>query len=136
MDFNSFNKSTFKKIEWSKNTENFTFKKLGDFFANNIKTVQVFGFFFIKSENYGLQPIAIGNDCLINLPTHKKDVISNMLKNDETVKEINDGKCSLSIRQYKSKFGKICYDIDFINTPTTQVEPQATEKTEFEKDIF
>lgn len=80
MDFNSFNKSTFKKIEWSKKTENFTFKKLSDFFANNIKTVQVFGFFFIKSENYGLQPIAIGNDCLINLPTHKKDVISEMLK--------------------------------------------------------
>ena len=136
MDFSTLNKTQYKKIEWSKKTVGFSFKKLADYFANGEKIVQVFGFFFIKSENFGLQPIAITKDSLLNLPTSKKDVISEMLKNDEIIKDIDCGMCSLSIRQYKSKYNKICYDIDFVNTQVDE-KPQATEEnTQYEKDIF
>ena len=132
MNFTQFNKNTFDKIEWNVNTKDFTFKKLSDFYNQGIKTIQVFGLFFVKSENYGLQPVAILKDCLLNLPTHKKDIISDMLKNADCVNAIKNGECSLKIREYKSKYNKVCYDFDFINTPETET----TDATEKQPDIF
>ena len=126
MNFTQFNKNTFEKIEWNVNTKDFTFKKLSDFYNQGIKTIQVFGFFFVKSKNYGLQPVAILKDCLLNLPTHKKDIISDMLKNADCVNAIKNGECGLKLREYRSKYNKICYDFDFINIPT-----ETTEKTPF-----
>lgn len=134
MDFTQYNKNNFEKIEWNVNTSGFTFKKLSDFYSQGIKTIQVFGFFFTKSENYGLQPVAITKDCLVNLPTHKKDVISEMLKNADCVNAIKNGECSLKLREYKSKYGKLCYDFDFVDTPKTETT-DATETTE-EPDIL
>lgn len=129
MDFTKCNKNSFEKIEWNVNTEDFTFKKLSDFYNQGIKTIQIFGFFFIKSENYGLQPIAITKDCLLNLPKHKTEIISGMLKDVDCVNAIKNGECSLKLREYKSNYNKICYDFDFINTPKT-------ETTEKQPDIF
>lgn len=123
MDFTSYNKNNFEKIDWGRNTENFQFRKLGDFYAKGVKVIQVFGFFFTKSENYGLQPIAIASDCLVNLPTHKKDIISDMLNNKDAVEAIKDGECGLAIREYKSKYNKDCFDFDFVNVATTHTQP-------------
>ena len=131
MDFTKLNKNTFEKIEWNVDTKDFTFKKLSDFYNMGVKTVRVFGFFFTKSAEYGLQPVAIARNCLINLPKHKKDTISDMLKNADCVNAIKNGECSLKLREYKSKYGKTCYDFDFINTPQVLSEtPKATETTE------
>ena len=131
MDFTKLNKNTFEKIEWNVNTNGFTFKKLSDFYNMGVKTVRVFGFFFTKSEEYGLQPVAIARNCLINLPKHKTDTISDMLKNADCVSAIKNGDCTLKLREYKSKYGKTCYDFDFINTPQVLSEtPKATETTE------
>ena len=132
MNFTQFNNNNFEKIEWNVNTEGFTFKKLADFFKSGVKTIQVFGFFFVKSENFGLQPVAILRDCLLNLPTHKRDIISEMLKNADCVNAIKNGECSLKLREYKSKYNKTCYDFDFINTPSTSTpETQANDKIPF-----
>lgn len=123
MNFTQFNKNTFEKIEWNVKTKGFAFKKLSDFFKSGVKTIQVFGFFFTKSDNYGLQPVAITSNCLVNLPTHKRDIISDMLKNTDCVNAIIKGECSLRLREYTSKYGKVCYDFDFVNTPTTTATP-------------
>ena len=131
MNFTQFNNNNFEKIEWNVNTEGFTFRKLADFYSQGNKIIQVFGFFFTKSENFGLQPIAITKDCLVNLPTHKKDIISDMLKKADCVNAIKNGECSLKLREYKSKYNKICYDFDFINTPST-----STPKTQANDEII
>ena len=143
MDFTKLNKNTFEKIEWNVNTNGFTFKKLSDFYNQGITAIRVFGFFFTKSAEYGLQPVAIAKDCLINLPKHKKDTISDMLKNADCVSAIKNGDCTLKLREYKSKYGKTCYDFDFINTPQVLSETpkatettDATETTEKQPDIF
>lgn len=115
MDFTHFNKNNFEKIEWNVKTDNFSFKKIGDLFDKGVRKVQVLGLFFIKSENYGLQPIAILKDCLLNLPTHKRDIISEMLKDKEVVESIKKGECCLTFRQYESKYNKDCFDVDFGN---------------------
>lgn len=128
MDFTQFNKNNFEKIEWNVNTKDFTFKKLSDFYSQGTKSIQVFGFFFTKSENYGLQPIAIAKDCLVNLPTHKRDIISDMLKNADCVNAIKNGECSLKLREYKSKYNKVCYDFDFVDTPKKQKQQKQQKK--------
>lgn len=118
MDFTKVNKNHFEKIDWGVDTKNFVFKKIKDIYEET-NVVQVFGFFFTKSENYGLQPNAILKDCLLNLPTHQKDNISELLKNKDAVESIKRGECSLMFREYQSKYNKTCYEIEFINTPKT-----------------
>lgn len=115
MDFTKINKNQFEKIEWGIDTKDFVFKKIKDIYEDT-NIVQVFGFFFTKSKDYGLQPNAILKDCLLNLPTHQKETISELLKNKEAVEAIKRGECSLKFRQYQSKYNKICYEIEFINT--------------------
>ena len=129
MDFTQFNKNTFEKIEWGVDTNGFVFKKIKDIYEET-NVIQVFGFFFVKSENYGLQPVAILKDCLLNLPTHKRDIISKMLKNPDAVNAIKNGECSLKLREYRSKYNKTCYDFDFIDTPKTETT-ETTEKIPF-----
>ena len=133
MNFTQYNKNNFEKIEWGIDTNGFVFKKIKDIYEET-NVIQVFGFFFVKSENYGLQPVAILKDCLLNLPTHKRDIISEMLKNADCVNAIKNGECSLKLREYKSKYNKVCYDFDFINTSKTSVTPETTE--EKQPDIF
>lgn len=128
MDFTTKNTNNFKKREWIKNTEGYTFKKLSDLYKEGVKKVQVFGFFFTKSENYGLQPCAICDGFLLNLPTHQRDTISDMLQDDECYNAINNGECTLEIREYQSKYNKTCYEISYTNTPKT--ETLVTEKTD------
>lgn len=124
MDFTKVNKNQFEKIEWGVDTKDFVFKKIKDIYEET-NVVQVFGFFFTKSENYGLQPNAILKDCLLNLPSHQKDTISELLKNKEAVEAIKRGECSLKFRQYQSKYNKLCYEIEFINTlKTDETQPQ------------
>ena len=129
MDFTQFNEKNFEKIEWNVNTMGFSFTKLSDFYSHGIKTIQVFGFFFTKSENYGLQPVAITNDCLVNLPTHKRDIISKMLKNADCVNAIRNGECYLELSEYKSKYNKVCYDFTFVDRPTRHETTSATPET-------
>lgn len=127
MNFTQYNKNNFEKIEWNVKTDNFDFKKIADLFSEGIRKVQVFGFFFIKSDNYGLQPIAILEDCLLNLPTNKRDIISEMLKDKEAVNAIKKGECGLTFRQYRSKYNKNCFNVDFCNyivkSTDNEVEP-------------
>lgn len=129
MDFTTKNTHNFKKREWSKKTEGYTFKKLSDLYEEGVRKVQVFGFFFTKSENYGfLQPNAICDGYLLNLPVHQKDTISDMLQDDECYNAINNGECTLEIREYESKYNKTCYEVSYTNTPKTKASE--TEKTD------
>lgn len=116
MDFTTKNTNNFKKRVWKKNTEGYTFKKLSELYKNGVRKVQVFGFFFTKSDNYGLQPNAICDGFLLNLPTHQKETISNMLQDDNCYNAINNGECTLEIREYQSKYNKTCYAISYTNT--------------------
>ena len=132
MDFNKFNKNTFEKIEWNVKTDGFKFKKLGEFYTSGVKNIQIFGFFFVKSDNYGLQPVGITRECLVNLPTHHRDTISEILKDKEAVEAIKQGNLYLRIREYKSKYNKLCYDIDYCNAP----EAPEQKGNETQADIF
>lgn len=134
MDFTTKNTTNFKKREWSKKTVGYTFKKLSDLYKEGVRKVQVFGFFFTKSENYGLQPNAICDGYLLNLPTHQRDRISEMLQDDDCYNAINNGECTLEIREYQSKYNKTCYEISYTNTPKATPASQSSPVTQ--PDIF
>lgn len=132
MDFTTKNKNNFKKREWSRKTEGYQFKKLSELYKNGVRKVQVFGFFFTKSKDYGIQPNAICEGYLLNLPVHQKDIISEMLQNDDCYNAINNGECTLEISEYESH-NKKCYGIIYTNTPTSDIE---NKKDDVQKPIF
>ena len=116
MNFTKFNKNQFEKIEWRIDTKNFPFKKISDLYEEGITKQVCRGFFFSKSKDFGLQPNAILSDCLLNLPTHLKDVVSEVLKDKEAVESIKRGELTLVFRKYDSKYKKDCYTVEFANT--------------------
>ncbi len=124
MDFSKFNKSQYDKIDWGKNTEGFSFKKISDLVSEGKNDVVCYGFFFTKSDNYGLSPVAILSDCLLNIPTHLREAVEEILKDTEAVSEIKAGKLSLHFRDYTSKrYGnKKCWTVDFMSTPAVGSE--------------
>lgn len=121
MDFTKFNR--FESVQWTKKTEGFSFRKLKDLADDGISQFQIFGVFITSSNEYGKQPVAIGNDFLVNLPTHQLETVEEILKNQEAVKAIDNGECSLKIRTYNSKkFKKECFDVLFVNTNMQQAD--------------
>ena len=135
MDFTTLNKTSFKKREWSKKTDGYTFKKLSDLYKEGVRRVRVFGFFFTKSENYGWQPNAICDGYLLNLPTHQKETISVMLQDDVCYNAINNGECTLEIREYQSKYNKTWEERTYTNTPKTGT-PATEKKDDKQESIF
>lgn len=122
MNFSKFNKNQFEKIEWGIDTKNFSFKKISDLYEEGITKQVCRGFFFSKSKDFGLQPNAILSDCLLNLPKHLNDVISEVLKDKEAVEAIKRGELTLVFRTYDSKYKKDCYTVEFVNTQQIEDE--------------
>lgn len=122
MDFKELNGQS--KIDWGIDTKNFHFKKIKDFFDEGIGKVEIKGFFITKSKNFGLQPCAILKDCLLNLPTHKLEVIQKILENPEMVQGVKNGDCWIQFKRFESKYKKTCYTFDFTDKPkeTTEID--------------
>lgn len=118
MNFTKYNK---KSVEWNVKTDGFSFKKISELVSKGVEKVQVFGFFFVKSESYGLQPIAILKDCLLNLPIHRLNDIKEILADSEAVEAVKNGECSLKFKHYHSKYNRECFDFDFCNTEETPI---------------
>lgn len=123
MDFTKFNKGSFKKIEWGIDTKEYKFVKIKDLVAADKKTVTIRGLFFTKSEQFGLQPNAIIDGALLNLPTHIVDTVKEMLNDDGCVAAIKRGECGVTFRKYDSKYRKDCWGVDFINLTPTAEQP-------------
>ena len=122
MNFSNFNKNHYEKIDWKIDTKNFSFKKISDLYEEGIIKQVCRGFFFTKSKDFGIQPNAILSDCLLNLPKHLTDVISEVLKDKEAVEAIKRGELTLVFRKYDSKYKKDCYTVEFSNTEQIEDE--------------
>lgn len=118
MDFGKFNK--FKSIDWNIDTTNFNYKKLSEFDSGSV--IKIRGFFLIKDNlNGGLQAIGITDNCYINLPKHKEEVIESILNDDEAIEGIKNGECFIKVYTYKSKtYNKDCVDFNFLSSADIQ----------------
>lgn len=120
MDFTKVNENkSFEKIDWRINTKDFKFTNPKELYEKGVARVQVFGFYFNKS-NFGLQCNAIGQGFIVNLPQHLNEKVDELLKDKEAVEAIRRGECSLCFYKYDSKYRKDCYGVTFENTPLPQ----------------
>lgn len=99
-------------------TNNPSYTTLVDLF-NQYGAEKVYPFFAIyinRKGQYGPQAVlALNETLLVNLPQHKTEECEDMLKDEETVRDINAGKCGFKIYQYRTKSGRTGYSVDWVD---------------------
>ena len=75
------------------------------------------GVYINKKGKYGDAPVAISDDFSINLPSHLCDTVTDMLKDNELIDAINNGKFGLEVYEYTPKGykDKTCYSVKWID---------------------
>lgn len=107
-------------IDWGINTDDFEYFSLKDLYEMNGPDQEyvVRGVYINKKKSeqqlkdYGVTPVAILEDKLLNLPNHMAAEIEEMLTNEEDIADIKAGKAVFKIRTYESH-GKTCYSPDW-----------------------
>ena len=105
--FSRFNKS---QVFSNVNTNDFTYINPKDLYEELKDTpIKVAGVFINnKSSKYGAQAVAILPEYkkLLNLPSYMVIEVEEILKNEDMIKEIKDGKVSISLSTYTNQFSK------------------------------
>lgn len=113
-----FAKYNTRNIEWGIDTTDFQFVKLSSFKKDDI--INIRGFFTIKDNlNGGLQAIAITDNCLVNLPKNKVEIVTDILSDNTAIEEIKKGNCFIKVTKYlDKKHGpeKECSSFEFVDT--------------------
>lgn len=98
--------------------EDFEYFSLETLYKDNGENKQypIKAFFINKKSLYGDSPVAVTDTCLVNLPNHMVETIEEILKDEEAIAEINEGKGAFQIYSYtlKDRSG-IYYSIKFID---------------------
>lgn len=102
------------------NTDGFEYKKLQDLFdADGAETVYpVQGFYINKKSEYGDAPVAINEDCFVNLPQHLLSDVQDIMKDSEAIEQIKAGGFGYMIEEYEKEVGKkkkICYGVKWVD---------------------
>lgn len=113
--FSTLNKTFESKFDVT--TEGKEFTTLKDLFAVNGKTpITVRGFFINTKSKFGANPIAILDDCLVNLPKHLTEQVEDIINDDEMVADVNGGHCGISIYEYENKkYGGTDFSVNFVD---------------------
>ena len=107
-------------IDWGINTDDFEYFSLKDLYEMNGPDQEyvVKGVYINKKKSeqqlkdYGVSPVAILEDKLVNLPNHMASEIEEILTNEEDIADIKAEKAVFKIRTYESH-GKTCYSPDW-----------------------
>lgn len=98
--------------------KDFEYHSLRDLFNNNGKEFQyvVRAVYINKKSRFGESPVVATDTCLVNLPKHLTDVAKEIMRDEETVTAINDGKFGFKIYTYETKNRtEVCYSINWID---------------------
>ena len=80
------------------------------------KQYKVLGLFTNNSGKFGVEPVAIVDGFLVNLPRHLLVAVQQMLDSDEIIQYIKDGHCGFKIYQYhSSRYNKDAYSIEWLD---------------------
>ena len=80
------------------------------------KQYKVLGLFTNNSGKFGIEPVAIVDGFLVNLPRHLLVAVQQMLDSDEIIQYIKDGHCGFKIYQYhSSRYNKDAYSIEWLD---------------------
>lgn len=102
-------------IDWEVDTTGFEYmtrEKLYKAGKNNIYTLK--GLYINKKGRFGDHPVAITENCFIDLPDYMTDECKGILKSEEDIADIKAGKVGFTIQEFTDKtFGRTCYGISW-----------------------
>lgn len=104
-------------IDWEIDTEGFEFIQRGAAYKEKSDAVHtVRGLYINTKGNYGDHPVAICDGYFIDLPENILDDVKEILKSEEDIQTIKEGKVGFKIEEYYSeKFKKTCYGIRWVD---------------------
>lgn len=97
--------------------ENAPFYSLKDLYTSeNTLPVRLRGLYINTKSKFGKQAIAFTDDYYVTLPNHLIEVVEDMLKDIEFVKQVNSGLVFFDVEKYYSKrYQKECYNVYWID---------------------
>lgn len=98
-------------------SKDFKYYNLEDLFKGNGAGEEyvVKGLFISTKGLYGESPIAVLEDCFVNLPNHLLNVVKEIRQDEKLVDDINNDKVGFKIyTYYQEKYRKQCYSINWI----------------------
>lgn len=111
--------------KYGNNTKKFNFQAGSDFEFFNLQDLFTEGEkdekfvvrgFWISEGTFDKQPIAVLDNCYVNLPPHLLKVVTEICADEEAVQQVNDGKLAFSIyKYYNEKYKKDCYSVNWID---------------------
>lgn len=98
--------------------KDFEYRSLIDLFNNNGKNhvYKVNAIYINKKSRFGESPVVVTDTCLVNLPQHLTDVAREIMRDEETVTAINNGKFGFTIYPYETQNRKeVCYSVNWVD---------------------
>lgn len=113
MSIKKYNKVTRKfNVEISDKANFVTLKELYNNDDTNIYEIKMF---FVNSKSkYGDHYVVYTGDYLVDMPKHLNETFREMYSDNETINDINNGKCGFIIYKY-TKNHKEFYSITFVD---------------------
>lgn len=94
--------------------------------SNEETVFKMLGFFLNTKGNYDPHYVMIVDNfrsagkgmtdiILVDAPSHLNEVFETIIKDDELVQDVKDGKCGFTVYQYDSALRKGCYSIRLVD---------------------
>ena len=106
-------------VNFDIDTKDFSFKSLRDLYKENGKdyVYAMYGIYINRKSEFGDHPVAIIPELMIlaDFPSSMTEDVEEMLKSDEDIADIKNGKAAFKIDEYKhKKYKKMCYGIQWV----------------------
>ena len=111
MGLSKFNKAVNHK--WSINTDGFEYKKPAEMPLDTQITLK--GCFITPDKGYGKGGVFITDKEYLNLPQRYTEVVEDILKDDESISQIESGHAAFTVSTYLNKQKKLCYSISLLD---------------------
>ena len=96
----------------------FKYCSLVDLYNNNGEgcVYEVKALFINKKSRYGDSGIVALSSCLVNLPQHLTDSVKEMLKDEELIEAVNNGKVGMEIYPYETEAREgLCFSVRWVD---------------------
>ena len=102
-------------IDWNIKTDGFEYKKREDMFKDSPEAVYTIRGLYINTKGkFGNHPVAILENCFVDLPMHMTDEVIDILKSAEDVEDIKAGRVGIKLEDYEAN-GKTCVGVRWMD---------------------
>lgn len=111
MGLSKFNKAV--NYKWNIKTEGFEYKKCSEMPIDTELPLK--GCFITADNGYGKGAVFITDKEYVNIPQRYVDTVIEILKDNESITQIESGHAAFKITTFTNKQKKLCYSIDLLD---------------------